>query len=123
MTTTSSTKMAVLLSFVLTAMAMFGPARSSMINNGHLLRFINTYDENVLLENRQFGPRPMGIAQGLSQGGGGGGGGGGGDAGALDFISNPDTARFLFVMFVMQVSFGWMIAEFLQMYCPRYRIM
>ena len=94
--------MAVLLT-LLTAMMILGPAQSSMINNGNFLRFINTFDENVMLENRQFGPRPMGVAQGLSQGGAGGGGEGG-DAGALDFITNTDTARFLFVMFIMQVS-------------------
>ena len=88
-------------------MVVLEPVQSSMINNGNFLRFINTFDEGVMLENRQFGgPRPMGIAQGLSQGGyggGGGGGDGGGDLTSLDFISNPDTARFLFVMFVMQV--------------------
>ena len=65
----TSSKMAVLLTLVTTAVMVLHPAESSMINNGNLLRFLNTLDDEGAmpgnrLENRQFGPRPMGVAQG-----------------------------------------------------------
>ena len=56
MTTTvkmaSPAKMAVLLTATVTVM-LSPMAQSSMINNGNFLRFINTFDENVMLEARE----------------------------------------------------------------------
>ena len=65
----TSSKMAVLLTLATTAVMVLHQTESSMINNGNLLRFLNTLDDKGVmpgnrLENRQFGPRPMGVAQG-----------------------------------------------------------
>ena len=54
----------------MTAVMVLHQTEGSMINNGNLLRFLNTLDEGAMLgnrlENRQFGPRPMGVAQGTN---------------------------------------------------------
>ena len=100
----SSPKLTVLLAVMATA--LLGPARSSMVNHGGFLRFISTFDENILRHERQLSP--FGFGQSLAQGNdgpsGGDGGGGGAGAGTMAFVTNPDTSRFLFIVFIAEVS-------------------